>query len=142
MSFVQVEHEGRRLRLAVVRTARGVWVGWPGGSRFFGPERAESAAGPGAPAEVRAPMTGRVIKVAVVQGQAVKTDDLLLILQAMKMEYRLTAPRDGVVERVFCAGGEMVDLGVTLVALAPAPAAAGAPRAAAAPGGEGDGGAA
>jgi len=142
MTFVHVEHEGRRLRLSVARTARGVWVGWPGGSRFFGPERAESAAGPGAPAEVRAPMTGRVVKVAVAPGQAVTTDDLLLILQAMKMEYRLTAPRDGVIERVFCAEGEMVDLGATLVALTPAPAEAGAPRGTAAAGGEGGGGAA
>jgi len=136
VSFVHVEHEGRRLRLAVVRTARGVWVGWPGGSRFFGPERAESAAGPGAPAEVRAPMTGRVVKVAVAPGRVVKTDELLLILQAMKMEYRLTAPKDGVVETIFCAEGEMVDLGAMLVALAPAPTEAPAP------GGEGGGGAA
>lgn len=140
MSFVHVEHEGRRQRLAVVRTARGVWVGWPGGSRFFGPEPATSAAGPGAAAEVRAPMTGRVVKVAVAAGGPVKTDDLLMILQAMKMEYRLTAPRDGVVERVFCAEGEMVDLGATLVALAPAPADTAAPRAPTAPGGEGGGG--
>jgi len=156
MSFVHVEHEGRRLRLAVVRTARGVWVGWPGGARFFGPERGEAAAAPGAPAEVRAPMTGRVVKVAVEPGRAVVTDDLLLILHAMKMEYRLTAPRDGVVERIFCAEGEMVDLGATLVAIAPAPAAvpavaapatAAGPATAAAtraavPGAEGGGGAA
>jgi len=142
MSFVHVEHEGRRMRLAVVRTARGVWVGWPGGSRFFGPERAETAAGPGAPAEVRAPMTGRVVKVAVVPGRVVKTDDLLLILQAMKMEYRLTAPRDGVVERITCAEGDMVDLGATLVALAPAAAEPAAPGATTVPGGEGGGGAA
>jgi 3-methylcrotonyl-CoA carboxylase alpha subunit len=49
----------------------------------------------------------------------VRADDLLVILQAMKMEYRLTAPRDGTVERVLCAPGQMVDLGSTLVALAP-----------------------
>ena len=124
MSFVHVEHEGRRLRLAVVRTARGVWVGWPGGARFFAPERDAAAADAGASSEVRAPMTARVIKVAVAPGRVVRADDLLLILHAMKMEYRLTAPRDGVVERIACAEGEMVDLGATLVALGPLPGGA------------------
>jgi 3-methylcrotonyl-CoA carboxylase alpha subunit len=124
VSFVHVEHEGRRLRLAVIRTARGVWVGWPGGARLFVPERAAAAAGAGASSEVRAPMTARVVTVAVAPGRVVRTDDLLLILHAMKMEYRLTAPRDGVVERVACAEGEMVDLGATLVTLGPVPVGA------------------
>jgi 3-methylcrotonyl-CoA carboxylase alpha subunit len=107
------------LRLRVVRTARGVWVGWPGGAKFFGAERRDAAAGIDDSAEVRAPMTGRVVQVAVAPGASVRADDLLVILQAMKMEYRLTAPRGGTVERVLCAPGQMVDLGSTLVALAP-----------------------
>ena len=115
-------------RLRVVRTARGVWVGWPGGARFFGAERRDAAGGSDASADVRAPMTGRVVQVAVAPGTAVRADDLLVILQAMKMEYRLTAPREGTVERVLCAAGQMVDLGSTLVSLAPV-AAAGAPAA-------------
>jgi biotin carboxyl carrier protein len=119
VSFIRFEDAGRRIRLAVARTARGVWVGWPGGARFFGPERTESAAGPSATAEVRAPMTGRVVKVAVEPGRDVKADEVLVILQAMKMEYRLTSPRAGIVDKVFCAEGQMVDLGATLVALAP-----------------------
>jgi biotin carboxyl carrier protein len=106
-------------RLKVVRTARGVWVGWPGGAKFFGAERRDAAAGADDSAEVRAPMTGRVVQVAVAPGATVSTGDLLVILQAMKMEYRLTAPRGGTVERVLCTDGQMVDLGSTLVALAP-----------------------
>jgi biotin carboxyl carrier protein len=106
-------------RLKVVRTARGAWVGWPGGAKFFGAERRDAAAGVDASAEVRAPMTGRVVQVAVAPGATVRADDLLVILQAMKMEYRLTAPRGGTVERVLCAEGQMVDLGSTLVSLAP-----------------------
>jgi 3-methylcrotonyl-CoA carboxylase alpha subunit len=107
----------RAPRLTVARTARGVWVGWPGGARFFAAETAEASPGAGAGAEVRAPMTGRVIKVAVRPGDAVAADATLLVLQAMKMEYRLTAPRAGRVERVACAEGEMVDLGAVLVVL-------------------------
>jgi biotin carboxyl carrier protein len=115
------------LRLKVVRTARGVWVGWPGGAKFFGVERRDAAAGADDSAEVRAPMTGRVVQVAVAPGATVSTGDLLVILQAMKMEYRLTAPRGGTVERVLCTDGQMVDLGSTLVALAPVVPAAAAP---------------
>jgi acetyl/propionyl-CoA carboxylase alpha subunit len=126
VSFVHVEHQGRRLRLAVARTARGVWIGWPGGARFFGTGRDEVAADPAASSEVRAPMTARVVSVAVAPGRVVRAEELLLILHAMKMEYRLTAPRDGVVERIHCGAGEMVDLGATLVTLAPAPVASAA----------------
>jgi acetyl/propionyl-CoA carboxylase alpha subunit len=124
MSFIDFEHDGKRTRLAVVRTAGGVWVGWPGGAKLFAPERsAGTAAGP-AREEVRAPMTGRIVRIAVAQGDPVAEDDLLVILEAMKMEYRLTAPRAGTVEAIRCREGDLVDLGATLVRLkAPEPAA-------------------
>ena len=124
---------GRPPRITVARTARGVWVGWPGGARFFAPETGDAAASAAGGAEVRAPMTGRVIKVAVAAGDDVVVDQVLLILQAMKMEYRLTAPSAGRVERVGCAAGEMVDLGALLVTLAPA--GVDAPEGVASPGG-------
>ena len=118
MSFIEFEHEGRQLRLAVVRTAAGVWVGWPGGAKFFAPERPGSAARRPAAKEVRAPMTGKIVSIVVATGDAVAGDDLLVILEAMKMEYRLTAPYAGTVEAIQCREGELVDLGSTLVRLA------------------------
>jgi biotin carboxyl carrier protein len=108
-------------RLVLARTVRGVWVGWPGGARFFAREADASATASVSGTEVRAPMTGRVVQVAVAAGDRVAVDQLLVILQAMKMEYRLTAPAAGVVERVACAAGEMVDLGTMLVTLAAEP---------------------
>ncbi len=117
MSFINFEDEGRRMRLALVRTAEGVWVGWPGGAKFFGPERSEGAARGPAPEEVHAPMTGKIVRIAVGAGDAVAQDDLLVILEAMKMEYRLTAPRPGTIEAIQCAEGDLVDLGATLVRL-------------------------
>jgi acetyl/propionyl-CoA carboxylase alpha subunit len=122
--FEIVVRNGRRVRLAVARTSQGVWIGWPGGAKYFGPERREAAATGAAQSEVRAPMTGRVVAVPVRPGQVVPADDVLVILQAMKMEYRLTAPDGGVVERIHCAPGEMVDLGALLVTMAPVPEAA------------------
>ena len=112
-------------RITVVRTPDGVWVGWPGGAKFFAPERPGRAAGDGdGVSEVLAPMTARVVKIAIAPGANVAADEVLVILQAMKMEYRLTSPRAGRVERVHCAEGDMVDLGATLVTLAPEPAGA------------------
>ena len=55
----------------------------------------------------------------VAAGRPVRAREALVVLEAMKMEYRLTAPRDGVVESVSCAEGERVDLGRVLVTLAP-----------------------
>jgi biotin carboxyl carrier protein len=117
MSFVWFEHEGKRTRLAVVRTADGVWIGWPGGAKLFAPERTGGSTQGPAHEEVRAPMTGKIIRIAVAAGDAVAEDDLLVILEAMKMEYRLTAPRAGTIEAIQCAEGELVDLGATLVRL-------------------------
>lgn len=117
MSWVIVEWEGRRQRVPVVRTAGGAWVGWPGGAALFKSreQRADDALAAGA---VVAPMTGKVVQVRVKPGDAVKADDVLLVLEAMKMEYRLGAPRDGVVEAVRCEEGELVDLGASLITLA------------------------
>jgi biotin carboxyl carrier protein len=119
MSWIEVELEGRTIRVAIVRAGEGVWVGWPGRARYLGPERAASLNPAAGEREVRAPMTGRVVKVAVNPGAPVRADDVLVILEAMKMEYRLVAPRDGAIESVGCNEGERVDLGHVLVTLAP-----------------------
>ncbi len=65
-----------------------------------------------------APMPGKVLQVAVEAGQAVTEGQLLAILEAMKTEHRLLAPRDGVVAAVQAREGDQVDAGAVLVALA------------------------
>lgn len=67
--------------------------------------------------DVRAPMTGRVVAVHVSAGAAVKQGDVLVVLEAMKMEYRLEAPREGVVQEVHATAGILVELGQALVTL-------------------------
>jgi 3-methylcrotonyl-CoA carboxylase alpha subunit len=63
------------------------------------------------------PMPARVVKVLVSEGQAVKRGDVLVTLEAMKMELPLKAPRDGTVRTVACREGELVQPGAALVAL-------------------------
>ncbi|WP_018630140.1 acetyl/propionyl/methylcrotonyl-CoA carboxylase subunit alpha [Niabella aurantiaca] len=62
-----------------------------------------------------APMPGKVIKVAVVAGSAVKTGELLLIVEAMKMENNILSPKDGVVTAIAVAEGDKVDAITTLI---------------------------
>ena len=69
--------------------------------------------------EIRAPMTGRVIAVAARAGMEAHEGDLLLTIEAMKMEFRLIAPRDGTVAEVLCSEGDRVELGQLLARLDP-----------------------
>lgn len=116
MNWLTITDKGRTHRLAIARDQRGVWIGWPGGSAFFGKE-SRLAEGSHKHRDVRAPMTGKVIKLLVKPNEPVAVGDVLVIIEAMKMEYRLSAPHAGTVEALFCQEGELVDLGKVLIKL-------------------------
>jgi 3-methylcrotonyl-CoA carboxylase alpha subunit len=67
---------------------------------------------------VRAPMNGRVIAVLAEPGQQVKLGARVAVMEAMKMEHSLTAPRDGIVAEVAAAGTQVVE-GAAVVRLEP-----------------------
>ena len=67
--------------------------------------------------QVVAPMTGVVTYVDVKQGQSVMSGDRLLVLEAMKMETGVNAPRDGVINDIRCEIGEAVEGGSVLIGL-------------------------
>ena len=67
--------------------------------------------------EIVSPMPGKVIKIAVASGQQVKQGDLLLIVEAMKMENNIISPKDGIVDMIFVQNGDMVDGSTELLAL-------------------------
>lgn len=66
---------------------------------------------------VSSPMPGTIVSVNVTAGQNVKSGDVLIILEAMKMENEILAPRDGVVASISVSKGETVDSGAPLVSL-------------------------
>jgi len=66
---------------------------------------------------LKSPMPGKVIKVLSEVGAEVKKGDVLLIVEAMKMENNLLAPRDGIVEEINVKEGEMVDGSKVLLSL-------------------------
>ncbi len=60
-------------------------------------------------------MPATVVAINVTPGQAVTAGDVLVVLEAMKMELAITAPRDGRVRAIACRVGELVQPGVPLV---------------------------
>ena len=78
-----------------------------------------SLAGADASAEsrIRAPMPGRVVLVQAVAGDRVQAGDVVLVLEAMKMELALKAPRDGVLAEVRAQAGEFVEADAVLAVL-------------------------
>ena len=117
-STIDLEIDGRRVKASVTALGNRWLVHGPGGdveleelSRFPSGERAEVAGG------LVAPMPGNVTAIHVVEGDAVEDGQLLLILEAMKMEHRITAPMAGSVKQVLVDTGDQVDNGALLVVL-------------------------
>lgn len=80
------------------------------------PKAAPKAAGQGS-VKVNSPMPGKILSVKTSVGQAVKKGEVLMILEAMKMENEVVAPEDGTVASIDVAAGDSVEAGVVLATL-------------------------
>ncbi len=91
------------------------------------PKAANTPAAPKAPAKsepaaagavkITAPMPGTILKVNVEQGQKVKKGEVVLILEAMKMENEIAAPGDGTIASVHVSRGSKVNAGDLMVSI-------------------------
>lgn len=80
--------------------------------------RARSRAGSRAhPGEIAAPMPGKIVKIFVKPGETVEEGHVLLVMEAMKMEYTLKAQAKGKVATISAKAGDQVGLGQILVQL-------------------------
>ncbi len=80
------------------------------------PKKAASAGGEGA-VKINSPMPGNILSVKVSAGQAVKKGDVLMVLEAMKMENEICAPQDGTVASINVASGDSVESGDVLATM-------------------------
>ena len=75
-----------------------------------------------------APMPATVLKINATTGQQVRRNDVVIVLEAMKMELPIRSPRDGVVKAIRCEAGELVQPGTTLLELDDDPSSSGYPE--------------
>lgn len=67
--------------------------------------------------QVNAPLPGKIIKLVAAPGQAVKAGEVILILEAMKMQNEISAPEDGTVQSFAVTAGQNVKVGELLATL-------------------------
>ena len=113
--FALVEGPRRRV-FHCVRDGDRLLVLWDGAAHALLQEREGAASGHRHhEGGLEAPMPGKVIKVSVAPGDPVKKGDEVLVIEAMKMENAVRAPREGTVKAVACQVGDMVAPGTVLV---------------------------
>ena len=81
--------------------------------RFPSPEAVET------PGSLHAPMPGRVVRVEARVGDSVRAGQVLVVLEAMKMEHTIRAPHDGILDEVDCSPGDQVEAGAVLIVIGP-----------------------
>ena len=81
------------------------------------PAAAPAPTAPAAGEQICAPMPGNILAVNVTAGQTVKKGDVLMVLEAMKMENEIMCPRDGVVASVNTSKGASAESGTLLCVL-------------------------
>ena len=67
---------------------------------------------------VKSPMPGNILKINVTQGQSVQEGEVLMILEAMKMENEIVAPKSGTVVQIIVTKGAVVETGAALAVIA------------------------
>jgi biotin carboxyl carrier protein len=114
-----VKDGDRQVRVAVAGDGTATWAFHEGA--VWRIERAQSGGRPRGrgrgDASVMSPMPATVVAINTAPGTAVEEGETLIVLEAMKMELPIKAPRAGIVKSIKCTKGELVQPGVNLLEL-------------------------
>jgi len=116
-----VEVGGKRLEVVVpadLAAGRRTQAGSAGAERARGSGRARRSAPAGSGNTLVSPMQGTIIKIAAGEGQRVSAGDVIVVLEAMKMEQPLTAHKDGTVTGLSVEVGQTVSAGAAICEIA------------------------
>jgi biotin carboxyl carrier protein len=114
---VDFDRRGEKLALVLGRSDQRTMPYTLTDERQVASAGASSRRGNEGPLKVAAPMPGKVVRVLVKAGEQVKADQGLLVVEAMKMENELRAPRAGLISEVLVREGAAVEGGATLCVL-------------------------
>lgn len=113
---VQVEEAGASSAVAATPAPAAAPAAAPAPQAAPAPKAAPAAA-PAGSETIKSPMPGTIVNVVVAPGQKVGKGDVLMVLEAMKMENEIVSPRDAVIASVSVNKGDSVDSGTPLVSL-------------------------
>lgn len=97
-----------------------LWVAINGKTFVFEPSTTQKKRGSSATTEsmdVAAPMPGKITSIKVSVGDVVKSEQPVIVMEAMKMEYTLKSLANGKVDSINCSVGDQVNLGDILICL-------------------------
>lgn len=115
MKSYTITVNGTAYDVTVEEGAGGVAV--PAAAPKAAPAAPKAAAGTAGAVKVNAPMPGKILAVKTSVGAAVKKNEVILILEAMKMENEIVAPQDGTVASIAVSVGSAVESGDVLLTL-------------------------
>jgi acetyl/propionyl-CoA carboxylase alpha subunit len=118
MTFVEVEFQGKSVRVPAVKYGGKLWFHWQGETHVVdtsGARRANTQKNKTHPGVILAPMPGKITRVSVKKGDKVSKGQTLVVMEAMKMEYTLASDLDGVINELSAQVGNQVNLGTILV---------------------------
>ncbi len=113
-----IEIDGKLFRIRVAQDQDRVFVWCAGRVEEFRRVAGLTARSGEHGGDLLAPMPGRVQRILVVAGDRVARGQVVMILEAMKMEHAIRAPREGTVTRLAHREGDLVEAGVTLAEIA------------------------
>jgi acetyl/propionyl-CoA carboxylase alpha subunit len=115
---IELEIDGRRIKVTITADGERWLTHGPGGDvELVEQPRFPLRGGEGVAGGLVAPMPSNVLATHVAEGDRVEEGQLLMVVEAMKMEHRITAPKAGVVAEIRVAEGDQVANGELLIVL-------------------------
>lgn len=121
MKPIRIDIDGQEVEVLAAKSASGqLWIHLDGETFTYEGAQSRSRSGKAStakPNEIIAPMPGKIVKIQVASGEKVQAGQVLVVMEAMKMEYTLKAQADAVVDKVLANTADQVTLGQLLVKL-------------------------
>lgn len=119
MQEIELDFEGRSHKVKLEKISGQLWLHWQGETFCWAPPKKSRKLTKGdlQHNDIIAPMPGKIVKLMIKPGDPVKKGDLLILMEAMKMEYSLRSHKDGRIGQIFVELGKQVALHELLVTI-------------------------